>query len=155
MEAINENDVIIVVGETGSGKTTQLPQFLYEAGYGTVRKGMIGCTQPRRVAAYSMATRVATELNVGFGKVVSYQVRPPRPFRNVGIPACGHSGLPRPCPPARPGQPLPATASHCQPLPATASHCQPLPAGHCPCDCPATTHCTAHRTLAGAFLRLF
>lgn len=75
MEAIAENDVVILVGETGSGKTTQLPQFLYEAGYGTTRQGMVGCTQPRRVAAYSMAKRVAHELNVGFGKVVSYQIR--------------------------------------------------------------------------------
>ena len=80
MEAIKENDIILVVGETGSGKTTQIPQFLYEAGFGQRMAGsshshLIGCTQPRRVAAYSMAKRVAHELNVGFGDLVSYQVR--------------------------------------------------------------------------------
>ena len=87
MEAIADNDVIIVVGETGSGKTTQIPQFLFEAGYGQRRRDtgtkgpggsghmMVGCTQPRRVAAYSMAKRVAYELNVPFGDVVGYQVR--------------------------------------------------------------------------------
>lgn len=88
MEAVTENNVVIVVGETGSGKTTQIPQFLFEAGYGQRRRElsegagpgqarhmMIGCTQPRRVAAYSMAKRVAYELNVPFGDVVGYQVR--------------------------------------------------------------------------------
>ena len=88
MEAVTENDVVIVVGETGSGKTTQIPQFLFEAGYGQRRREvsegagpgktrhmMVGCTQPRRVAAYSMAKRVAYELNVPFGDVVGYQVR--------------------------------------------------------------------------------
>eukprot|EP01051_Picozoa_sp_SAG22_P004682 SAG22_NODE_258_length_13522_cov_6.989496_7_plen_447_part_00 len=51
MEAVTENDVVIIVGETGSGKTTQLPQFLYEAGYGTKREGMIGCTQVSELGA--------------------------------------------------------------------------------------------------------
>jgi ATP-dependent RNA helicase DHX37/DHR1 len=54
MEAITENDVVIICGETGSGKTTQVPQFLFEAGYGikgSRHEGMVGVTQPRRVAA--------------------------------------------------------------------------------------------------------
>jgi pre-mRNA-splicing factor ATP-dependent RNA helicase DHX38/PRP16 len=54
--------VVIVVGETGSGKTTQLAQFLYEDGYCT--HGLIGCTQPRRVAAMSVAKRVSEEMQV-------------------------------------------------------------------------------------------
>lgn len=80
MEAIAYHDVIIVCGETGSGKTTQIPQFLYEAGYGreeSGRPGLIGITQPRRVAAVSMARRVAQELNTtcdGDGEV-GYQIR--------------------------------------------------------------------------------
>ncbi|RMX65275.1 hypothetical protein DD238_005688 [Peronospora effusa] len=82
MEAITENDVIILCGETGSGKTTQVPQFLYEAGYGhpdhTTNSGRVGVTQPRRVAAVSTAKRVAEELNVPFGAPkghVGYQIR--------------------------------------------------------------------------------
>lgn len=81
MESIIENDVIILCGETGSGKTTQVPQFLYEAGYGHPDhpqcSGRIGVTQPRRVAAVSTAKRVAEELNVGFGSKghVGYQIR--------------------------------------------------------------------------------
>ena len=54
--------VVIVVGETGSGKTTQLAQFLYEDGY--CQHGIIGCTQPRRVAAMSVAKRVSEEMEV-------------------------------------------------------------------------------------------
>lgn len=54
--------VVVVVGETGSGKTTQLAQFMYEDGYCTY--GMIGCTQPRRVAAMSVAKRVSEEMEV-------------------------------------------------------------------------------------------
>lgn len=81
MEAITDNDVVILCGETGSGKTTQVPQFLYEAGYGHPQhpqhSGRIGVTQPRRVAAVSTAKRVAEELNVGFGATghVGYQIR--------------------------------------------------------------------------------
>ncbi|KAF9438878.1 putative ATP-dependent RNA helicase DHR1 [Entomortierella beljakovae] len=77
MENIIYNDIIIIKGETGSGKTTQVPQFLYEAGYGNPNSpnpGMIGITQPRRVAAVSMADRVAKELNLPASKV-SHQIR--------------------------------------------------------------------------------
>ncbi|KIW70875.1 hypothetical protein PV04_03110 [Phialophora macrospora] len=77
MEAIHNNPVVIVKGDTGSGKTTQIPQFLFEAGYGSPdgpSPGMIGITQPRRVAAVSMAKRVSTELGQ-HGKKVSYQIR--------------------------------------------------------------------------------
>jgi ATP-dependent RNA helicase DHX37/DHR1 len=78
MELINQHDCLIVCGQTGSGKTTQVPQFLYEAGYGAPgsdRPGMIGVTQPRRVAAVSMSSRVAEELGPGHGTRVGYQVR--------------------------------------------------------------------------------
>ncbi|KAI8895193.1 P-loop containing nucleoside triphosphate hydrolase protein [Globomyces pollinis-pini] len=78
MEKVMENNVIILCGETGSGKTTQVPQFLYEAGFGDPShpqfSGMIGITQPRRVAAVSMAKRVSEELNL-FNGEVTYQVR--------------------------------------------------------------------------------
>lgn len=78
MEAIHHNDVVIICGETGSGKTTQIPQFLFESGYGHSESpdtpGMIGITQPRRVAAISMAERVSKELG-NFGNQVAHQVR--------------------------------------------------------------------------------
>uniref|UniRef100_A0A8C3V8R4 Activating signal cointegrator 1 complex subunit 3 n=1 Tax=Catharus ustulatus TaxID=91951 RepID=A0A8C3V8R4_CATUS len=73
MEAINENPIVIICGETGSGKTTQVPQFLYEAGYASPG-GAIGITEPRRVAAVSMSQRVAKEMNLSH-RVVSYQIR--------------------------------------------------------------------------------
>ena len=79
MEAITLNDVVIICGETGSGKTTQVPQFLYEAGYGCKAgiPGLVAVTQPRRVAAIAMAERVATELNVPCSKKghVGFQIR--------------------------------------------------------------------------------
>lgn len=72
METISDNDVVIIAGETGSGKTTQVPQFLYEAGY--AQKKMIGITEPRRVAAISMSKRVANEMNLS-SDIVSYLMR--------------------------------------------------------------------------------
>jgi ATP-dependent RNA helicase DHX37/DHR1 len=77
MEAIHNNPVAIVWGATGSGKTTQVPQFLFEAGYGDTASstpGMIGITQPRRVAAVSMAKRVTEELG-SHSEKVSHQIR--------------------------------------------------------------------------------
>jgi ATP-dependent RNA helicase DHX37/DHR1 len=77
MEAIHNNDVVVVWGATGSGKTTQVPQFLYEAGYGAPNgptPGMIGVTQPRRVAAVSMSKRVGDEMS-DHGSKVAYQIR--------------------------------------------------------------------------------
>ena len=77
MEAIRLHSVVVLCGETGSGKTTQVPQFLYEAGFGypgSENPGMIGITQPRRVAAMSMATRIGQELSLPPSRV-SYQIR--------------------------------------------------------------------------------
>lgn len=73
LRVIRDNQVIVVVGQTGSGKTTQLTQFLYEDGY--AKNGMIGCTQPRRVAAMSVAKRVAEEMDVKLGGTVGYAIR--------------------------------------------------------------------------------
>ena len=73
LDVIRENQVTIIVGETGSGKTTQLTQYLYEEGYAS--DGMIGCTQPRRVAASSVAKRVAEEKGVVLGEEVGYAIR--------------------------------------------------------------------------------
>jgi len=73
METINSQGVVVLSGETGSGKTTQLPQFLYEAGYAGDDK-IIGVTEPRRVAATAMANRVALEMGLD-SSVVSYQIR--------------------------------------------------------------------------------
>ncbi|XP_029019625.1 probable ATP-dependent RNA helicase DHX37 [Betta splendens] len=73
MEAVRENPFVVICGETGSGKTTQVPQFLYEAGYAS-GDGIIGITEPRRVAAVNMSHRVAKEMNLST-RVVSYQIR--------------------------------------------------------------------------------
>ncbi len=74
LAAVAEHQILIIVGETGSGKTTQLPQYLHEAGY--TKGGMrIGCTQPRRVAAMSVAARVAEEMGVKVGNEVGYSIR--------------------------------------------------------------------------------
>lgn len=73
VKAIRDNQVIIVCGETGSGKTTQLPKICLMAGRG--KKGLIGHTQPRRIAASSIAKRIAQELNTEPGEVVGYKVR--------------------------------------------------------------------------------
>jgi len=73
LQVIRENQVVVVVGETGSGKTTQMTQYLHEDGY--TRFGTIGCTQPRRVAAMSVAKRVSEEMDVELGKQVGYSIR--------------------------------------------------------------------------------
>ncbi|GJW53731.1 probable pre-mRNA-splicing factor ATP-dependent RNA helicase DEAH5 [Tanacetum coccineum] len=73
VQAVNENQVLVVIGETGSGKTTQVPLYLAEAGYTT--RGKIGCTQPRRVAAMSVAKRVAEEFGCRLGEEVGYSIR--------------------------------------------------------------------------------
>src|SRR5436190_8630887 len=71
--AIRDHQVVVIAGETGSGKTTQLPKICLEVGRGI--EGTIGHTQPRRIAARAVAERVAEELGVDLGGVVGYQVR--------------------------------------------------------------------------------
>ncbi|GKA25971.1 probable pre-mRNA-splicing factor ATP-dependent RNA helicase DEAH5 [Tanacetum coccineum] len=73
VQAVNDNQVLVVIGETGSGKSTQIPQYVAEAGYTT--RGKIGCTQPRRVAAMSVAKRVAEEFGCRLGEEVGYSIR--------------------------------------------------------------------------------
>jgi len=73
LQAIHDNQVLIVIGETGSGKTTQITQYMAEAGY--TSRGMIGCTQPRRVAAMSVAKRVSEEYGCRLGQEVGYAIR--------------------------------------------------------------------------------
>eukprot|EP00177_Eucheuma_denticulatum_P004695 GFKZ01008523.1.p1 GENE.GFKZ01008523.1~~GFKZ01008523.1.p1 ORF type:complete len:854 (+),score=101.34 GFKZ01008523.1:265-2826(+) len=77
IEAIHDNDVTVVVSTTGSGKTTQVPQFLLEDGFGSRQgfPGMIAVTQPRRIAAISCAKRVAHEISTRIGQVVGYHTR--------------------------------------------------------------------------------
>lgn len=72
-DAIKDNQVVIIAGETGSGKTTQIPKICLELGRGV--KGYIGHTQPRRLAARSVATRIAQELDTEIGSLVGYKVR--------------------------------------------------------------------------------
>ncbi|ODV92946.1 hypothetical protein CANCADRAFT_43522 [Tortispora caseinolytica NRRL Y-17796] len=73
IKAVKDNQFLIVIGETGSGKSTQITQYLAEAGFSD--KGIIGCTQPRRVAAISVATRVAEEVGCRVGEEVGYTIR--------------------------------------------------------------------------------
>ncbi|KAJ0570951.1 putative RNA helicase [Helianthus annuus] len=73
LKAVEAHQVIIIVGEIGSEKTTQIPQYLHEAGY--TKRGMIGFTQPRRVAAISVAARVSQEMGVKLGHAVGYSIR--------------------------------------------------------------------------------
>ncbi|PWN39059.1 P-loop containing nucleoside triphosphate hydrolase protein [Ceraceosorus guamensis] len=73
IQAIKDNQVLIVVGDTGSGKTTQMCQYLAEEGFAD--RGKIGCTQPRRVAAVSVAKRVAEEVGCRVGQEVGYTIR--------------------------------------------------------------------------------
>jgi len=73
IEAIRSNQVVIITGETGSGKTTQIPKMCMEAGRGV--DGAIGCTQPRRIAAISVANRIAEEMQEPLGRSVGYKIR--------------------------------------------------------------------------------
>ena len=73
VKTIQENQIVVIAGETGSGKTTQLPKMCLLAGLG--KNGLIACTQPRRIAARSMAERISEELGTVLGKQVGYQVR--------------------------------------------------------------------------------
>ena len=73
LAAIDANQVVIVCGETGSGKTTQLPKLCLQLGRGT--RGLIGHTQPRRLAARSVASRIAEELGTQIGQGVGFKVR--------------------------------------------------------------------------------
>ena len=73
VEAVRDNQLLVVVGETGSGKTTQMTQYLAEEGFAV--RGKIGCTQPRRVAAMSVAKRVAEEVGCRLGQEVGYTIR--------------------------------------------------------------------------------
>ena len=73
VKAVKDNQILIVIGETGSGKTTQITQYLAEAGF--IATGKIGCTQPRRVAAMSVAKRVSEEYGCRLGQEVGYAIR--------------------------------------------------------------------------------
>jgi ATP-dependent RNA helicase HrpA len=73
VQAIKKNQVVIVSGETGSGKTTQIPKFCISAGRGI--EGLIGCTQPRRIAAITVANRIAEEMGESIGQSVGYKIR--------------------------------------------------------------------------------
>ncbi|KGN29868.1 ATP-dependent helicase [Knoellia sinensis KCTC 19936] len=73
LAAIRDHQVVVIAGETGSGKTTQLPKMCLELGLGS--NGQIGHTQPRRIAARSVADRIAEEMQVELGDLVGYQVR--------------------------------------------------------------------------------
>ncbi len=73
IQSIKQHQVLIISGETGSGKTTQIPKFCLEAGRGIF--GKIGCTQPRRIAAVSIAGRIAEELGENIGKTVGFKIR--------------------------------------------------------------------------------
>lgn len=73
IQAVRDNPILVVIGDTGSGKTTQMTQYLAECGF--TKSGMIGCTQPRRVAATSVAKRVAEEIGCRLGEEVGYTIR--------------------------------------------------------------------------------
>jgi pre-mRNA-splicing factor ATP-dependent RNA helicase DHX38/PRP16 len=73
LQIIRDFNVVVIVGETGSGKTTQMSQYLAEDGF--TKNGIIACTQPRRVAAMSVAKRVADEMGVKLGEEVGYSIR--------------------------------------------------------------------------------
>ncbi len=100
--AIRAHQVVVIAGETGSGKTTQIPKMCLEAGLGIEAK--IGCTQPRRVAALSISRRIAEELNVTWGREVGCKIRfddrsSPQTYIKMmtdGILLGGDPGRPRP-----------------------------------------------------------
>ena len=73
LDAIRDHQVVVVAGETGSGKSTQLPKLCLELGFGA--RGLIGHTQPRRLAARAVSERIAEELGVEIGGAVGYTVR--------------------------------------------------------------------------------
>ncbi|XP_046833694.1 ATP-dependent RNA helicase DHX8 [Vespa crabro] len=73
VKAVMDNQILIVIGETGSGKTTQITQYLAETGF--TARGKIGCTQPRRISAMSVAKRVAEEFGCRLGQEVGYTIR--------------------------------------------------------------------------------
>ena len=73
IKAIQENQVVVIEAPTGSGKTTQLPQIIFEAGLD--KWGIVGVTQPRRIAAYGVSKRIAEEMNVELGQLVGYKMR--------------------------------------------------------------------------------
>lgn len=73
LETVDQNPVAVIIGETGSGKSTQLSQILHRSGY--TKAGIIAVTQPRRVAAVSVSRRVAEELGVRLGDEVGYAIR--------------------------------------------------------------------------------
>ena len=75
IKAVEDHQTIVIVGETGSGKTTQIPQYMWEAGFAKEEGVRIGCTQPRRVAAMSVATRVADEVGCKLGNEIGYSIR--------------------------------------------------------------------------------
>lgn len=73
--AVENYGIVVIVGETGSGKSTQIPQYLVEGGGWTGHDFTVVCTQPRRIAATSLATRVAQEMGTKLGDIVGYTVR--------------------------------------------------------------------------------
>lgn len=74
-EIYSKNQILVMVGETGSGKTTQIPQFVVYSDLPQTKGKVVACTQPRRVAAMSVAKRVAEEMDVSLGKEVGYSIR--------------------------------------------------------------------------------
>ena len=73
LDLLKKNDIVIIQGETGSGKTTQIPQFLLETEY--IKTGLVAVTQPRRIAAISVAQRVSEETDTILGEIIGYSVR--------------------------------------------------------------------------------
>ena len=88
IDAVANNQMLVVIGETGSGKTTQMTQYLAESGY--TSKGKIGCTQPRRVAAMSVAKRVAEEVGCRLGEEVCLHPYTMTAFDLLSISCCKH-----------------------------------------------------------------